>query len=109
MNAGTKRSILRWLHLFSSIPILSYIYGPGAEVQQYAGAVRFIFVPVIILSGLWMYLGMVFAVIGAAAWVGAYRLAGFWGAVLSQILLLIACKIWLRMRGRRLRVQGERA
>ena len=106
MNAGTKRSILRWTHLFCSIPILSYIYEPIADVQQYAGAVRFIFVPIIILSGLGMYVGMVFAVIGAAAWVGAYRLAGFWGAVLSQIVLLIAWKIWLRMRGRQRMVQG---
>jgi hypothetical protein len=52
ITTTTQRSILRCLHLIFSIPILGYIYGPAAEVQQYAGAVRFVFVPVIVLSGL---------------------------------------------------------
>ncbi len=68
MSTGIKRTILRCIHLVVTIPILGYVYGPPAEVQQYAGGVRFIFVPLIILSGLWMYLGAVFAVIGVAAW-----------------------------------------
>ena len=106
MNAAIKRSILRWVHLFVTIPILSYIYGPPAEVQQYAGAVRFIFAPLIILSGLWMYLGAVFAVIGAAAWLAAFQLWGFWAAVLSQVALFIARKIWLLLRARKSKLQN---
>ena len=51
MNATTKRSILRSIHLIVSIPILGYIYGKPSEVAQYASAVRFVFVPVIVLSG----------------------------------------------------------
>ena len=66
MNHATKRSILRWIHLIVTIPILGSIYGEPAEVQEYAGAVRFVFVPVIILSGYWMYSGVVFAVIAVA-------------------------------------------
>ena len=103
MNAGIKRSILRWVHLVVTIPILGYVYGPPAEVQQYAGAVRFIFVPIILLSGLWMYLGAVFALIGVAAWLGAYQLWGYGAAVLSQVAVFIARRIWLMMRAR----QGE--
>jgi len=61
----TKRSIVRWIHLIFTIPILGYIYGEASEVQQYAGAVRFVFVPVLILSGYWMYAGVFFAIIGA--------------------------------------------
>ena len=106
MNAGLKRSILRWIHLVVTIPILGYVYGPPAEVQQYAGAVRFVFVPIIILSGLWMYVGAVFALIGVAAWLGAYQLSGYGAAVLSQVVLFVARKIWLMMRGRRLKLQN---
>src|SRR5207244_627909 len=59
MNATTKRSILRSIHLIVSIPILGYIYGKPSEVAQYASAVRFVFLPVIVLSGFWMWKGHV--------------------------------------------------
>jgi uncharacterized membrane protein len=101
MNTATKRSILRWIHLIVTIPILGYIYGQPSEVEQYAGGVRDIFVPVIILSGYWMYGGVFFAVIGVATWLGAYHLSGFGAAVLGQVVLLIARKIWLTIRARR--------
>jgi len=105
MNANIKRSILRWMHLVVTIPILGYVYGPPAQVQEYAGGVRFIFVPLIILSGLWMYLGAVFAVIGVAAWLGAYQLWGYGAAVLSQVALFIARRIWLMTRARQSKLQ----
>ncbi len=74
ISSATQRSILRCVHLILSIPILGYIYGPPSEVQRYASAARFIFVPVIILSGFWMYAGVLFAIIGVAVWLGAlYR------------------------------------
>src|SRR5947209_1066968 len=103
MNNATKRSILRCVHLLLSIPILGYIYEPAAEVRAYAGTVRFVFVPVILLSGYWMWSGMIFAVIGVALWLGAYRLSGFGAALLSQIALFIARKIWLVLRKRQAR------
>jgi hypothetical protein len=97
---ATKRSILRSIHLIFSIPILGYIYSPASEVQQYAPAVRFVFVPVIILSGFWMYSGVFFAIIGVAVWLGAYYLSGYGAAVLSQVALFIAQKTWLVIRAR---------
>jgi hypothetical protein len=100
MNNATKRSILRGIHLIFTIPILGYIYGEASEVQQYAGAARFVFVPVLILSGYWMYSGIVFAIIGVAVWLGAIRLSGYGAAVLSQVVLFIAWKIWLMIRAR---------
>jgi hypothetical protein len=100
MNSATKRSILRWIHLVFAIPILGYIYQPASEVEQYAGAARFIFVPIIILAGYWMYAGIVFAVIGVAAWLGTYRLSGFGAALLSQVALFIAYKVLLVIRAR---------
>ena len=101
MNNALKRSILRWTHLIFTIPILGYIYGEPSDVQQYAGAARYIFVPVVILAGYWMYAGAIFAIIGVALWLGVYRLSGFGAALLSQIALFIAKKIWLVIRARR--------
>src|SRR3982750_2065458 len=95
-----KRPILRWIHLIFTIPILGYIYQPTAEVAQYAGGVRFIFVPVLMLSGYWMYAGVIFALIAVAVWVGTYYLFGFGPALLSQVVLFIARKIWLVIRAR---------
>ena len=101
MNNATKRSILRWVHLVATIPILGFIYGKRSDVEQYVGAARFIFIPLLILSGYWMYWGMVFAVLGLALWLGAFRLWGFGAALLSQIVLFIGWKTWLAVRARR--------
>jgi len=57
MNNATKRMILRWIHIVFSIPIIGYIYSPFDQIPNYAPAVRFVFVPVLALSGLWMWLG----------------------------------------------------
>ncbi len=73
ISNATKRSILRWVHIVVAIPILGYIYSPFAELPNYAAVTRFVFAPVIILAGYWMYAGVGFAVIGVAVWLGAYR------------------------------------
>ena len=59
MKKATKRSILRWIHIVLAIPILGYIYSPFEQIPNYAPATRFFFVPVIVLSGLWMWKGHV--------------------------------------------------
>jgi len=100
MSNATKRVILRSIHLILTIPILGYIYGEPSEVQQYAPVVRFVFVPVIILSGFWMYAGVLFAIIGVAVWLGAFYLSGIGAAILSQVALFIARKTWLVIRAR---------
>jgi len=100
ISAATKRVILRWIHLILSIPILGYIYSPVAEAQQYAAPARFVFVPLLVLSGYWMYSGVVFAIIGVAVWLGAYLLSGVGAAVLSQVALFVARKTWLVIRAR---------
>src|SRR6058998_2015171 len=100
MKDATKRSIIRWIHLVFSIPILGYIYSPFEEIPKYAPAVRFIFVPAMILSGFWMYSGVFFAIIGVAMWLGAYYLSGYGAAILGQVALFIARKTWLVIRAR---------
>ncbi|HWB10998.1 MAG TPA: hypothetical protein VG826_17350 [Pirellulales bacterium] len=57
MNQGTKRTILRWIHIVFSIPIIGYIYSPFEDIPQYAPAVRSVFFPVLALSGVWMWKG----------------------------------------------------
>ena len=47
-----------------------------------------------------MYAGAFFAIIGVAVWLGAYRLSGIGAAILSQVALFIARKIWLVIRAR---------
>ena len=96
-----KRSILRWLHLILAIPILGYVYSPFKELPDYAPIVRYISVPVILLSGFWMYAGVVFAIIGVALWLGAIFLSGIGAAILSEVVLFIAWKIWKVVRARR--------
>ena len=99
-RSATKRAVLRWIHLFFTIPILGYVYSPFEELPNYAPVVRFVFVPVLILSGFWMYAGVVFAIIGVAVWLGAIYLSGIGAAILSQVALFIARKIWLVIRAR---------
>ena len=105
MNNATKRSILRAIHLIFAIPIVGYIYSPFAELPDYASVVRYIAFPVILLSGLWMYAGVFFAVIGVAVWVATCQLFGVGAAILIQVVLLIARKVWLVLRAR----QSKRA
>lgn len=100
ISNATKRSILRWIHLIFAIPIIGYVYSPFAELPNYAPVVRFVSIPVLILSGLWMYAGVFFAIIAVALWLGAYELSGYGAAILSLVALFIARKIWLVIRAR---------
>jgi hypothetical protein len=107
ISNAAKRTILRSVHLILSIPMLGYIYEPASEVQEYAGAVRYLFVPLILFSGFWMYAGVVFAAIGVALWLGAYYLGGFGAALISQVVLFITRKVWLVIQARRGRTPAE--
>ena len=101
MKASTKRLILRFVHLIVGIPVIGYIYQPSIEAEQYAGVTRYGFVPVIIFSGYWMYAGLVFAILGMGTWIAANYFFGFGVALLSQIALFVARKVWLVSRNRR--------
>ena len=59
MREATKRSILRLIHLVLAIPIIGYVYSPFKELPNYAPVVRYVAVPVIALTGLWMWKGHV--------------------------------------------------
>jgi hypothetical protein len=57
MKGLTSRLLLRWVHIICSIPIVGYIYSPFEVIPSYAPATRFVFLPVMVLSGLWMWKG----------------------------------------------------
>ena len=51
------RSIYRWIHIVLSIPIYGYIYSPFDKLPQYAFPARYIFFPLMVLTGLLMWKG----------------------------------------------------
>lgn len=57
MKETTKRALVRWFHLILAIPIIGYIYSPFDQIPNYAPITRFVFLPAMVLSGLWMWKG----------------------------------------------------
>jgi len=100
MKPSTKRTILRIVHLVSVIPVLGYVYQPVSEAAEYQRFTQLVFIPVAILTGYWMYMGLVWGVLGAASWVALnYFLGpqtGFGLALLAQIALFVVRYIWKR-------------
>ncbi len=68
MKEARKRSIFRWIHILFSIPILGYIYSPFENLHYFADRVRYVVVPVIVLSGLWMWKGHVLRRLVSKSW-----------------------------------------
>ncbi|HTZ74755.1 MAG TPA: hypothetical protein VMB47_12605 [Candidatus Aquilonibacter sp.] len=59
MTQATIRTMFRWIHIVFGIPILGYIYDSPKDTPYYAWSIREIFLPVLLLSGLWMWKGHV--------------------------------------------------
>lgn len=59
MTSSTSRAIVRWIHILFAMPIVGYIYGPPEEVLQYAPLHRYFFVPMLVVTGLWLWKGHV--------------------------------------------------
>ena len=59
MGIAIKRWIPRLIHLIFSIPIIGYVYSPFEQLPNYAPVVRFVAIPAIALTGLWMWKGHV--------------------------------------------------
>ena len=59
MRDANKRWVFRWIHIICAIPIVGYVYSPFDQIPNYAPATRFVFLPVMVLTGLWMWKGHV--------------------------------------------------
>jgi len=57
ISAATQRTIFRWIHIVFAIPIAGYVYSPFEQLPNYAPVVRFVAIPVLILTGLYMWKG----------------------------------------------------
>jgi uncharacterized membrane protein len=57
MKAATERKLIRWIHIIASIPIIGYIYGPVSQIPEAAFMVKAGIVPLVILSGFWLWKG----------------------------------------------------
>jgi predicted tellurium resistance membrane protein TerC len=57
ISAATQRIIFRWIHIVFAIPIAGYVYSPFEQLPNYAPVVRFVAIPVLVLTGLWMWKG----------------------------------------------------
>ncbi|HEX3443695.1 MAG TPA: hypothetical protein VHS80_03200 [Chthoniobacterales bacterium] len=55
MSSLHERALIRTLHLVLSIPIIGFIYGPAAHIPPAATFTRFVAVPLVVLSGIWMW------------------------------------------------------
>lgn len=62
------RSVVRVIHLIVAIPICGYIYSPFDQIPNYAPLTRFVFFPIMLLTGLWMWKGHL---VRRLAWRGA--------------------------------------
>jgi hypothetical protein len=104
MKPSTKRIILRIVHLLSVIPVLGYVYQPVSEAAEYQRFTQLVFIPVAILAGYWMYMGLVWAILGAASWVALnYFLpgnSGFGVALLAQIAIFVARFVSKKLKSR---------
>jgi hypothetical protein len=54
---STIRVMIRWIHIICAIPITGYLYSPFQVLPDYASLTRFVFFPIMLLSGLWMWKG----------------------------------------------------
>ena len=59
ISNATQRSIFRWIHLILAVPIVGYIYSPFERLPDYAPLTRYVFLPAMVLTGLWMWKGQV--------------------------------------------------
>jgi hypothetical protein len=57
MTDAAKRSVSRSIHVVFGIPIIGYVYSPFKELPNYAPVVRYVAIPGILLTGLWMWKG----------------------------------------------------
>ncbi len=51
------RVILRWTHIIVAIPIYGYLYSPFGKLPLYAHPTRYVFFPIMVLTGLLMWKG----------------------------------------------------
>ncbi len=57
MNLRQTRKLVRWLHLVGAGLIGAFVYSPWSDVAWFAALVKWGVIPLLTLSGLWMWQG----------------------------------------------------
>lgn len=55
MKQVTLRQGLRWLHLILGLLVMCYIYSPFGNLRAFQITMKFIIIPVIVLTGIWIW------------------------------------------------------
>jgi hypothetical protein len=55
MTANRVRVTLRWVHLILGLVVLCYVYSPFSKYLLFQLFIKFIVVPVIVLTGVWLW------------------------------------------------------
>ena len=57
MKEATKRALFRWTHIGLVLTLVGYIYGPPDETRPYLSFFRYVYFPIVLVSGFWMWKG----------------------------------------------------
>ncbi len=57
MKAAGERKFIRWVDIILSVLVIGYIYGLVAKLHYASNAVRWVFFPIIVLTGFWLWKG----------------------------------------------------
>ena len=55
VSSATMRVILRWVHVVLGLVILCYIYSPWHRYVPFQVAVKFLVIPILVMSGIWLW------------------------------------------------------
>ena len=55
MSARTLRIVLRWVHIVIGLILLCYIYSPFSQYAPFRFVVKWVAVPVLVVSGIWIW------------------------------------------------------
>lgn len=55
MKAIPSRKVLRWFHFLAGLTLIGYVYLPPANVQPYAEWFKFVYFPIVFVTGMTMW------------------------------------------------------
>ncbi len=55
MNEAKLRVLLRWIHIILGLVLMCYVYSPLGQVKEFQITVKFIVLPAIALTGVWIW------------------------------------------------------
>ena len=55
MTQTTIRIVIRWIHIALGLILLCYVYSPWGGKLLFKFLIKFLVIPVIVLSGIWLW------------------------------------------------------